>query len=96
MAPPIWTTSRGKHGVAREDAVHAMLHATFTMVLLDEEQPSAGQIRLFVGPRHAQALAGDEIEVLVHEFPETGDQAVIFHVMPLGAKYRRYREEQQG
>ncbi len=76
--------------------MYAILHATFTAVLVDEEQPPDGQIRLFVGPRHAQALAQDEVEVLVHEFPETGAQAVIFHVMPLGPKYRRFREEHRG
>ena len=69
-----------------------MLHASFTGVLVDEKPPE-GQIRLFIGPRHAQALSDDEVEILVHEFPDTGDQAVIFHVMPLGAKFRRYREE---
>ncbi|MGL5810406.1 MAG: hypothetical protein ACRCYQ_10720 [Nocardioides sp.] len=92
--PPLWTDSTGKHGVSRADAVHAMLHATYTDVLAGEEGARpAGQVRLFIGPRHPQALADDEVEVLVHEFPDTGDQAVIFHVMPLGPKFRTYREE---
>ncbi len=92
--PPEWTDSTSKHGVSRADAVHAMLNATFTDVLV-EERHEKGQIRLFIGPRHAQALVEDEIEVLVYEFPDTGEQAVIFHVMALGSKFRNYREEHQ-
>ncbi len=71
-----------------------MLRATYTSVLIDEGTEE-GQIRLFIGPRHAQALPADEVEVLAHEFPNAGDQAVIFHVMPLGATFRSYREEHQ-
>lgn len=70
-----------------------MLHQSFTDVLVDEAR-SEGRIRLFIGPRHAQALTEDEVEILVHEFPEQpGREAVVFHVQPLGAKFRRYREE---
>jgi len=65
-----------------------VLHATCAVVLPDE-----GRIVLYLGPRHAHSLLGDELEVLVHEFPGTAREAVIFHVMPLGPKYRRYREE---
>lgn len=90
---PQWRDSAGKHGVARGDAIHAMLNATYDDVLVNEPR-TAGRIRLFIGPRHAQALPADEIEVLVHEFPDhPGREAVIFHVQPLSAKYRRYREE---
>jgi hypothetical protein len=83
-----WTESTSKHGVLRADAVYAMLHATFTDVVEPREE---GQIRLFIGPVHAQT--DREIEVLVHEFPRSGGEAVIFHVMDLGPKFRRYREE---
>lgn len=92
--PPEWTDSTSKHGVTRADAIYAMLHATYTDVLADEPRDK-GQVRLIIGPRHAQALADDEIEILVHEFPETGDPAVIFHVMALGPKFRSYGEEHQ-
>ncbi len=70
-----------------------MLHATYTDVLAGEPRDD-GQIRLFIGPRHAQALPQDEVEILVHEFPaHPGRESVIFHVQPLSAKFRRYREE---
>ncbi len=89
---PTWTASTAKHGVDRADAIYAILNATFTEILAFE-RPAKGRIRLFIGPRHAQALEGDEVEILVHEFPDSDQQAVVFHVMPLGAKYRNYREE---
>ncbi len=88
---PRWTDSTGKHGIPRSDAVHSVLNATYSAVLPDEVDE--GRIVLYVGLSHAQALEDDELEVLVHEFPGTTREAVIFHVMPLGPKYRRYREE---
>lgn len=49
---------------------------------------------MFIGPRHAEALAQDEVEILVHEFPDQpGRGAAIFHAQPLSAKFRRYRQE---
>lgn len=90
MAPQ-WSGSSGKHEISQTDAVHAILNATYTAVL--EDEVDEGHVTLFIGPRHAQALPEDEIEILVHEFPGTNRQAVIFHVMPLGPKFRRYREE---
>lgn len=90
---PQWTTSTKKHGVTRADAVHVLLYATYVDVLADEPREE-GQVRLFIGPRHAQALPADEVEVLVHEFPaDPGREAVVFHVQPLSAKFRRYRQE---
>lgn len=90
---PRWAESTAKHGISRSDAVHAVLNATYTDVIDDGEQDQ-GQIRLFIGPRHSQALPGDEVEILVHEYPDhPGREAEIFHVMPLGPKFRRYRDE---
>lgn len=90
---PQWRSSADKHRVARQDAVHAILHKTYTDVLADEPREN-GQVRLFIGPRHAQALPEDEIEILVHEFPDQpGREAEVFHVSPLSAKFRRYRQE---
>ena len=88
---PRWTESTGKHGVTRADATYALLHPSYRAVLPDPVDE--GQVVVFIGPSHAQALADDEIEVLVREFPGLGREAVIFHVMPLGPKYRRYRQE---
>lgn len=85
--------SADKHGVARADAIYVLLNAVYSDVLADEPR-AEGQVRLFIGPRHAQALPQDEVEILLHEYPEhPGQEAVIFHVQPLSAKFRRYREE---
>lgn len=67
-----------------------MLHPNYTAVPA-EEQPTRGRIILFNGHPHAQT--DREVEILVHEFPESGEPAVVFHAMALGPKYRRYREE---
>lgn len=88
---PRWTKSTNKHGVSRVDATYALLHPSYRAVLPD--QVDEGQVVVFIGPPHAQALSGDEIEVLVREFPGLGREAVIFHVMPSGPMYRRYRQE---
>lgn len=88
---PGWTELTSKHVVSRVDATYALLYPTYRAVLPD--QVDEGQVVVFIGPPHAQALRDDEIEVLVREFPGLGREAVIFHVMPLGPMYRRYRQE---
>jgi hypothetical protein len=87
---PRWLDSADKHSVPRPDQVYVLLHASYVAELTDEQTPS-GRIMLFIGPQHAQT--DREIEILVHEYPGTGREAVIFHAMELGPKYRRYREE---
>ncbi len=86
---PRWEPSSNKHGVPRRDQIYAILHANYVRFL--DEPVEDGRLVIYVGPAHAQT--DREIEVLVHEHPETGREASIFHAMPLGAKYRRYREE---
>ena len=87
---PRWTDSTNKHGVPRGDQIHALLHPTYVAELVDE-RPQLGRIMLFIGPPHPQT--DREVEILVHEFPSTGEEALIFHAMQLGPKYRQYREE---
>ena len=87
---PRWTGSTDRHGVPRGEQIHAMLHPTYVAELVDE-QPETGHITLFIGHPHPQT--DREVEILVHEFPDTGEEAVIFHAIPLGPKFRRYREE---
>ena len=87
--PPRWEPSSDKHNVPRADQVYAIVYATFVHIL--GEPVAAGQIVLYIGPEHGQT--DRELEILVHESPESGAEAVIFHAMPLGPKFRRYREE---
>lgn len=88
MAPK-WLGSSEKHGVPKGDQIYAILNAGFTTELIGEAK--VGRIMLYIGPAHAQT--DRELEILVHEFPETGPEAIIFHAMDLGPKFRRLREE---
>jgi hypothetical protein len=85
---PVFEPSSGKHGVSHSAIAHAIFHATFVQLL---EEDDGSQVKLFIGPEHAQT--DREIEVLVREFPGASRQASIFHAMPLGPKFARLREE---
>jgi len=87
---PSWTSSTAKHGVPRGDAQFALLHPTFVR---DLEANGDGTVnRLFIGPAHPQT--DRELEVIVRVAVDgSGREAVVFHVMPLGPKFRRFREE---
>ena len=49
-----------------------------------------GRVELYIGPEHDRTVR--ELEILVERFDD-GREAVIFHVMSLGPKFTRYREE---
>lgn len=85
---PIWKASTGKHGVPRAEAINAILNASYTDVISDVVPE--GHIQLYIGRPHPQSRR--ELEVLIHHFDD-GREAIIFHVMELGPKYRKYREE---
>lgn len=87
---PHWTDSSGKHGVSRADAQYAILHSNFVR---DLELNGDGTVnRLFIGPAHE--LTDRELEVIVRMAVDgSGREAVVFHVMELGSKFRRFREE---
>lgn len=86
---PVWEPSCEKHGVSREEIIYVLLNAPY--VSNTNEVPKRGRIMVFIGPPHPQT--DREIEVLVHEFPETDQQARVFHAMQLGPKFRKFREE---
>jgi hypothetical protein len=76
-----WTTSAGKHGVPREDAVHAMVNAE---VSAEVDGEPGEQTIVYVGHPHGQT--DDYLEVIAaHRPPRT---IVIFHVMPLTDTFR--------
>jgi hypothetical protein len=66
-----------------------IVHANYT-VRLDSEKLDDGTIWLYIGHPHAQTRR--EIEILVNVYPD-GREAVVFHAMELGPKFRRYRQE---
>ena len=66
-----------------------MVHANYRS-RLDSEKLDDGAVWLYIGNPHAQT--NREIEVLVNVYPD-GREAVVFHAMELGPKFKRYREE---
>ncbi|WP_294180937.1 hypothetical protein [uncultured Schumannella sp.] len=86
---PRWTDSTGKHGIPRDDQVHAIVHATYTGKL-PENGAGGGEVWLYIGRPHPQT--DREIEILVEVFTD-GREALVFHAMDLGPKFRRHREE---
>ncbi|MFZ4893037.1 hypothetical protein ACL9RL_01145 [Plantibacter sp. Mn2098] len=87
---PRWTESSGKHGVARSSAGWAIAHANYVRDLKDRGDGSVD--RLFIGPEHSQTER--EVEVIVQIWMDgSAREAVVFHVMQLGPKFRRMREE---
>ena len=70
--------------------MYAMLHPTFVR---DLDVNGDGTVnRLFIGPAHAQT--DRELEVIARVAVDgSGREAVVFHVIPLGPKIRRFREE---
>ena len=67
---PQWADSTRKHGVARADAVYAMVHATYAVQLADNGDGT--EDRLYIGPEHAQTAR--ELEIIV-QVPVDGSRA---------------------
>lgn len=66
-----------------------MVHPSYSAVLPGESVDD-GTVWLYIGHPHAQTAR--EIEVLINVYDD-GREAVVFHAMDLGSKFRRYREE---
>ncbi|GMA37783.1 hypothetical protein [Demequina litorisediminis] len=74
-----WTASADKHGIPREEAQWAMLHADHVETEFGEPRiPGQGAPTLYIGPSRFGTL-----EVLVTTTPPR--TVLVFHVMPLRA-----------
>ena len=79
--------SAGKHGFAEDDALNAIANAVWKRERFDVSRVSGvPDPTLWVGP----ALDGTELEVMT--FTTHGNDVVIFHCMPLRAKFRSMME----
>lgn len=79
-----WALSAAKHGVPREDALHAIANAVYTESGFDEPRPpNTVRPTLYIGP--PRALGGALLEVMVEVVPPR--DLVIFHVMVARAKH---------
>ncbi|MGC0273462.1 hypothetical protein ACO0LV_10780 [Pseudactinotalea sp. Z1739] len=76
-----WTLSADKHGVTREDALYAMMHAEATAEV--DGEPGEQTI-VYVGHPHEQTDRYLEV-IAAHRPPRT---IIIFHVMPLTDNFR--------
>lgn len=73
----IWTPSAAKHGIAREDALHAILNYQYRVEEFDEPRVgSVGRPDLFIGKTRDGSMV---LEVMAVITPPDG--FVIFHVM---------------
>jgi hypothetical protein len=86
---PRWADSTNKHAIPRQDQMYAILSADYR-IRLDSEKLDDGDVWLYIGRPHAQT--DREIEVLVNVYSD-GRDALVFHAMTLGPKFRRFREE---
>lgn len=89
---PRWTPSSAKHGISQADAAYAIQNHNFSFELshMPDQELAGPRVILYVGPQHQGT--DREIEVLVEMPVKLGDEAVVFHVMPLGPKFRALRE----
>ena len=86
-----WSAAADKHGIAHEDALHAMVHALYVETSFDDPRPPA-TIRptLYIGPQRQRGAA--LLEVMVEATPPRGVH--VFHVMPARAKHLARMKEQ--
>jgi hypothetical protein len=72
-----WAASAAKHGIAREDALHAIVHAVDHVASFDEPRvPGRNRPDLFIGPTRDRSQM---LEVMVEVSPPA--RVYVFHVM---------------
>ncbi|MCL2467493.1 MAG: hypothetical protein FWF02_06825 [Micrococcales bacterium] len=85
-----WADSADKHGVDREDALHAMQNHHLRVLEFDEpRQEGAGRPDLYLGP--PRPPGGPILEIMVERVPPR--TLVVFHVMQARQKYLELLEE---
>jgi hypothetical protein len=87
-----WSDSADKHGVAHEDALHAITHAVYVETDFDEPRPPSNvRPHLYIGP--PRQLGGPLLEVMVEVRPPRGLH--VFHVMPARPKHLARMNEEE-
>lgn len=86
--PVEFTPSADRHGIAHEDAIHAILNADGTETVRDRTGRGRAT-RVYVGRPHPQA----ERRIEVIAWSERPDRIVIFHVMEVTDLYRHLIRE---
>ncbi len=85
-----WADSADKHGIDREDALHAMTNAYYVEQEFDEPRPPANlRPTLYIGP--PRQLGGPLLEVMAVLTPPR--DLFVFHVMEARPKFLELMEE---
>jgi hypothetical protein len=80
-----WADSASKHGIAHEDAVHALTHFIYQERAFEAARPPATVAPdLYIGPQRSRAVP--LLEVMLERRPPSG--LWIFHVMELRPAFR--------
>jgi len=88
----IWAESADKHGIPREDALHAIANASYVESEFDEPRiPGRVRPTLFIGP--PRRLGAPLLEVMVEVAPPR--DLHIFHVMIARQKHLNRMGETQ-
>lgn len=88
----VWKDSADKHGVPREDALHAMLNPSLYVEHFDDPRvPGASRPDLWIGP--PRQLGGPLLEIMGERVPPR--EVVVFHVMIARAKHLARIEESE-
>ena len=86
-----WSDSADKHGIPREDAIHAMVNAYHREDEFQEpREPGRGRPTLYIGP--PRQLGGPLLEVLAELRPPRDIH--VFHVMQARPKMLARMEKQ--
>lgn len=85
-----WAASAAKHGIARQDALHAIANAVYVEEEFDDPRPP-NEIcpHLYIGPQRDPGAP--LLEVMVEVSPPRGLH--VFHVMPARRKHLSRMEE---
>jgi hypothetical protein len=85
-----WLDSADKHGIAREDALHAMLNPYLYIPQFDQPRvPGSSRPDLWIGP--PRQLGGELLEVMAERVPPR--DIVVFHVMTARPTYLALMEK---
>lgn len=88
-----WTGSADKHGIAHEDALHAMLNHYLVVEEFDDPRvEGASRPDLYIGP--PRQLGGELLEVMAERVAPR--DVVIFHVMIARAKFLDLLNDDEG
>lgn len=87
-----WTDSVDRHGIDRQDALHALVNHVFLRPEFDEpRRAGSGRPDLYIGPQ--RQCGAPLLEVMVERVSPRG--LVVFHVMEARAKFLALMDDEE-